>query len=288
MVKMITWGVLILSCAGIAYAEEELVIKHIRPESDTDSRNQYFLDMLYLALEKTEDTEGAFKLETAERQMYQGRAIASLAKDRIVNVIWTMTSKDREQKLLPIRIPLLKGLLGHRIFIIKKEDRAKFAAVKTLDDLKKFRVGQGHDWPDTEILRANGFNVVSAANYDGLFEMLKRGRFDFFSRGANEPWAEIRAHPDMGFAVEETLMLQYTAPIYFFVNKENEALAERLEKGLRLALQDGSFDDLFYNHPITEEMFKLGKLEQRRIFPLKNPLLPPETPVEQQELWYTP
>ncbi len=286
ILRVLSSLLLVVFCCGGAFAQDELVIKHIRPESETDPRNEYFLDLLRLALEKTKETDGVFKLETTELRMYQGRAIANLERDKSVDVVWTMTSREREEKLLPIRIPLLKGLLGHRIFLIKKGDQARFSAVETLDDLKTFRAGQGHDWPDFEILQANGLDVFKVANYEGLFKMLERGRIDYFPRGVNEIWAEVRAHADMDLEVEDTLMLQYTAPIYFFVNKKNAQLANRLEQGLRLAIQDGAFNDLLYNHPMIREMFERGNLESRKVFRLYNPLLPPETPVEEEELWY--
>ncbi len=37
-------------------------------------------------------------------------------------------------------------------------------------------------------------------------------------------------------------MLPYTGPFYFFVNKNNSNLAERVELGLRRAIDDGRFE----------------------------------------------
>jgi len=115
--------------------------------------------------------------------MQQGRAIHQLAQDKNVDIIWTVTSKTRERQLLPIRIPLLKGLLGHRVLIIRKKEKRIFSAVLNLEDLQQFTAGQGHDWPDVKILQANGINVSTASTYDGLFSMLQAARFDFFPRG---------------------------------------------------------------------------------------------------------
>ncbi len=265
----------------------ELVVRHIRPETEDDQRSYYYRDVLHLALEKTVETDGAFRLQMAEKAMFQDRAIRMLEGNKELDVVWTMTSREREQKLIPIRIPLLKGLLGHRIFIINRKDKETFAEIETFEDLKKLKAGQGHDWPDTEILRANGIEVVAASTYDGLFKMLARGRFDYFPRGVNEPWIEVRAHPDNDFIVEETLLLHYPAPVYFFVNQINAALVDRIERGLRLAIKDGSFDNIFYNHPITKEIFERAQMEERKVFQLTNPLLTPETPLDEPAFWYT-
>ncbi|WP_019616497.1 transporter substrate-binding domain-containing protein [Psychromonas ossibalaenae] len=267
---------------------DELVIRHISPQGSQDQRSLYVIDLLHLALKKTAETDGPYRLEKINRKMFQGRAIKQLAAGRLVDVVWTMTSKEREELLLPIRIPLLKGLLGHRIFIIRAEDKEKFSMISTLDDLKKLTAGQGHDWPDSEILRANGIKVISSPTYKGLFSMLEMERFDYFPRGINEPWAEVDAHKDKQFVVEESLLIQYPAPQYFFVNKHNTQLALRLEKGLRLAIKDGSFDRLFYHHPANREIFESANIEHRKIFRFKNPLLPVETPLQEKSLWYTP
>ncbi|MCP3924721.1 MAG: amino acid ABC transporter substrate-binding protein [Desulfobacterales bacterium] len=279
--------IMLLLCWNFSYSKG-LVVRHIRPEQKQDQRNLYYFDVLRLALDKTIDTDGPYKFKMAKSAMLQRRSIESLATGQLIDVMWTMTSKKREERLLPIRIPILKGLLGHRVFIIRKQDKEKFALINTLEDLKKLTAGQGHDWPDTVILKANGLKVMAGSNYDGLFHMLQHGRFDYFPRGVNEPWAEIRLHKNKGLIVETTLLLEYPAPLYFFVNKQNLKLADRIERGLRLAIQDNSFDRLFRNHPANKEIFDLANMKNRKIFKLKNPLLPPETPLKERALWYTP
>ncbi len=77
--------------------------------------------------------------------MQQGRAILSLMQGEHVDVVWTMTSRKREKQLLPIRIPLLKGLQGYRIFIINENDNEKFNKISTLEDLRELVAGQGRD-----------------------------------------------------------------------------------------------------------------------------------------------
>jgi hypothetical protein len=103
-----------------------------------------------------------------------------------IDLFWATTSLDREEALRPIRIPLLKGLMGHRVLLIQADDQDTFSQVKTLEDLQKLRAGQGADWPDTGILRSNGIEVVTSSYYDALPRMLAAGRFDFFPRGAAE------------------------------------------------------------------------------------------------------
>lgn len=263
-----------------------LSITHIRPYDDQDARNAYFIDVLKLALAKTEPLYGKFELQTSKIKMNQARALKNLETNKGIDVVWTMTSIERENLLQPIRIPLLKGLLGYRIFIIRKGTQKSFSSVESVAQLKVLKAGQGADWPDTRILKANGLNVIEASEYPILFTMLARKRFDYFPRGVNEPWAEIKAHTNKGLEVEKNIILQYPAPIYFFVHKDNLLLAERIETGLRMAIEDGSFDLIFRNHPANKAIFKLADIPNRRIFKLDNPFLPSQTPIDDKVLWY--
>src|ERR1700722_8111522 len=78
-----------------------------------------------------------------------------------LNVAWSSTSVAKEKNLLPIRIPISKGILGYRIALIAKDKQAKFDQVKTLADIRDFTIGQGLGWGDIKVYEANGFNVRS-------------------------------------------------------------------------------------------------------------------------------
>ena len=251
------------------------------PESATDERSEYSIELLELALSKAGIE---YSLQPAKMSMQQGRALKQLEEGVDIDVFWSMTSKQRERDLLPIRIPIDKGLLGWRIFLINKKSRAQFDTVRTLDQLKHFVAGQGHDWPDTEILLANGLRVNSSFSYDSLFKMLQSGRFDYFPRSIEEVWGEEKSHLDMEMEIEPNIVLQYPAAKYFFVNKHNKQLAGALETGLRTAIKDGSFDQLFNKY--NGALILRARLQSRTLLKLKNPLLPDETPLQQKELWF--
>jgi len=267
---------------------EDLVIRHVPPESKDDRRSEYFINLLKLSLMKTENTDGSFRLEPIVERIPQGRAIEFLKDNKHINILWTMTSKERENELLPIRIPLLKGMLGHRVFIINAKDAPKFAAIKTIDELKQFKAGQGDDWPDRKILEANGIEVVTSDSYDELFSMLHQRKFDYLPRGINEAWDEVLIHQNKNLVVEETILIHYPAPIYFFLNKRDTKLADRIERGLNIALKDGSFDELFNAGPANIKRFRKLNILERKVLNLPNPLLPPETPLNAKQLWYDP
>jgi ABC-type amino acid transport substrate-binding protein len=130
--------------------------------------------------------------------------------------------------------------------------------------------------------------VVTGNDYERLFAMLMEGRFDFFSRGINEAPAELEArkakYPDM--MLEENLLLYYPWPKFFYVNKKDKKLADRIEKGLKMMIQDGSFEALF--RKFNQKHIDSVNLKHRRLIKLENPLLPPSVPFDRKELWYDP
>lgn len=254
----------------------------IRLNEPTDGNGRYAVQMLNLALSRI-DTK--YKLEMRDGTgETQGRTLNDVATGKL-DILWTATDAELEETLLPIRIPLYKGLLGHRIFIVRKGDQSRFDRVRSFDDLKQFKFGQGTTWADTKILEANGLNVVKTMKYEGLFFMLDGERFDAYPRGVQEPWQELITYAKLPLAVENKIMLVYQMPFYLFTGKDNKKLAADLEKGFNIAIADGGFDEIFYNSPVVQSVADNAGIDSRMIFRLKNPNLSKETPVNRPELW---
>lgn len=218
---------------------------------------KYFYSLLELALQKTQASDGPFQINQARDNHTSSRLLAELMRDNpSINVVWTSNSKQRQDTLLPIKISILHGLNSYRAFLIRKEDQQKFAQVHSLKDLSQYKAGQGAQWPDTSVMLENGLPVMATAQADLLFDMLAAKRFDYFPRGLHETWYEQAANAYKGLVVEQTLLLHYPSPMYFFVNKKETALANRIERGLRIAMQDGSFDALFFSIPSFKHGFE--------------------------------
>jgi len=199
-----------------------------------------------------------------------------------------MTTKAREESLLPIRIPIYKGLIGWRIPLVRREDKNWLAKVRSAADLKPMRIGQRADWPDTRILRSNGLQVITSQSYDSLFRMLDAGRYDLFPREVVVVWDEqARASQEgLSLAVDEHIAIHYPTAFYFFTSRARADLASNIERGLEKMVADGSFEALFQQyHGAT---LKKAGLERRQVIELENPDLPPQTPFQRAELWYRP
>jgi len=258
--------------------------KPLRMVTSNDGIPKYAKGLLKLALSKVPEQ---YEWEETGAGGTESRNIKML-EDGEIDVVWYATTNDFEELMLPIRICIFKGLLGYRVLMIKKGNQHKFNGIRTIEDLRSISLGQGRMWADTDVLVANRLNVVKVMKYDGLFFMLDGDRFDAFPRGVHEPWTEIAGRPTLQLDVEEKLLLAYTNPFYFFVKKSNTELARNIEKGLRIAIEDGSFDDYFLNDPTVKAALEKANLKNRIIIPLQNPSLPKLTPVDDKSLWLDP
>ena len=259
-------------------------ITYPRPIDDSDARAQYPIALLKLALDKTGVN---YELRPSDRILLTGKAMRQLRGNREVNVVWSMTDSQREKELTPIRIPIAKGLIGLRVFVINENKKAKFNDVLSLTDMRKLVPIQGEEWPDTKILQANGFNVFTVPEFREAYDMIKQGKGDFFPRSVMEVDAELEVEGRRNnLYLEPSMALYYPTAMYYFVSSSNKTLANLIETGLNRAIEDGSFDALFES-TYAPILASLG-VNERKIFTLENPLLPIETPLTNSALWYKP
>ena len=291
MGRQLSWAIILQIVLGTAAFAGTLEVVRERPEAAGDTRYDHYWQLLALALAITQPDFGPFTLRQSTRPMTERRALEELetGSDNITVLVHGNVA-DYEQRLLPIRFPLDKGLLGYRVFLIRGDMQSRLDLVGGLDDLRHYSIGQGREWGDVTILRQAGFNVVEGTSYEGLFDMLAAGRFELFSRSVVEVGEELArekpAHPAL--ALEQHLLLFYPLTRYFYVARSpaGEALARRISEGLERMLKDGSFDRMFQTFKSQFEQ-QIG-FRDRILIRLANPLQTPETPLNRSELWYDP
>lgn len=277
------------TCSAAVAAESEKVLNVIYPgkQGAKDPRYQDLLEILQTALEKTRAEFGPYQLQASPSNMNEGHYWLELYRGKDLNILWSSTSQEKEKYFLPIRIPLRKGLLGYRIALIKKNQQAAMRKVKSIEDLQKLKIGQGWGWGDIAVFQANGIATMPS-NYEKLFTLLESGKIDLFPRGIGEIEREMQVYgpANTKLAIEKEILIHYPWPYYFFFNKNDAALKKRVETGLRMMLEDGSFDLIFWRY--NSEAIKHANLSGRRLISLKNPALPAETPLHERELWFDP
>ncbi|ASW01451.1 ABC transporter substrate-binding protein [Paraburkholderia aromaticivorans] len=269
-----------LSAAGIALRARavpaappvhfEIVYPRIRPARDVHAA--FALAVLDLAMTMA---NASYTLRTADIEMERGRALAELAAgNNMINLHWTSMEAHAERGRNVVRIPIHRGLIGHRVFIIRKDRQADFDLVERFSDLKAFMCGQGLGWIDTEILKAAGLKVQTST-YDTMFEMTQGGRVDYFPRGVVEAFTELdgRRQQEPDLVVENRLLLKYRSDFIFYVAKGHEALAQAIESGLVAAYRNGAYMRLFNSHHYIQDALTRAQLASRLTFTLDNSFL---------------
>ena len=241
-------------------------------------RDIYYVTLLTMALERSGEPYELVEVKLPEYS--EKRSVLLIEADQY-DVHWLNTTPDREQQLQAVRVPLDKGAIGWRAFLIRPEMQPVFDKVNSAEDLKSLVFVQGHDWPDVPVLLHNGFAVERSSNWDGLFRMVALKRAQVFPRSIVEISAEQNEEVARGLAIEKNLILRYPAAYYFFVAKDNSQLAKALERGLKKSFTDGSFDELFFKN-FGEPIAALN-LPGRRIISIDYP----ELKIEDEGLWFS-
>ena len=253
--------------------------RHLENSSKID---EYPIQVLALALEQT---GVKYQLNPSENILSKGKALVRLQDNREINIVWGMTNPQREKDLLPIRIPIFKGLIGWRLLLIRQDMAGRFKYIQELEHLVKLAPLQGRDWPDTKVLQSNSFDVVTERSQSALMKMLGNAQGDFYPRSIIEIWDELdKSQSKIPIQIQPTLGIRYPAAIYFFVNKNSVPLASLIENGLEKAIKNGKFDALFIEN--YKPYIDKAQLEKRTFYTLKNTFLPEKTPLDRKELWF--
>ncbi len=276
-------------CAGVwllftatGRGAEPLIVRV--PASGCHDADLYFVELLHLALKGTVDTHGPYRIVTADIDVpVPERGMRLLRDGHGIDVAWLQTDPELEKQLQVIRIPLLRGLSGCRLLLIRKESQESFAAIDQLAALQDMRAGHMAGDPQGAILRANSIEVADGRDLQSLLSMLRKDRFDFLPLSICSPLLVTKTD---GFVVEQHLLLWYPTAIYYFLPPQHAELAERLSAGLTGAISDGSFEELFLRHhgDYCKELLT-GK---RNVIRLRNPRLPEATPLHDNSLWINP
>lgn len=265
---------LALFFADFCYAE--MIVSLRSPETKDDKREEYNFELVSLALERTKAEYGDYKIVKIP-PMNTARSFYSLEADIYPNLLIELSYQqklEQELDLIHVNFPVELGIVGYRVCFASPNIYQKLKNVRTLDDLKQFSIGQGVAWADSDILRYNGLTVIEISSFNSLFNLVKHGRIDLFCRGANELQPEYDALKDAGnLLYDESFVLHYSLPRFYYLNKKNHLARERIEKGLMAAYQDGAVKALWEKHFLASVEFL--KLKQRREFKLENPFTSP-------------
>ncbi len=259
-------------------AQDKIIVTHYQVQS----RYAFGLSLLELALSKLDSSYkiiSPYKNKALEINEARGETEVITGA---LDLEFMSTTAQRESSMIPIRIPVYQGILGLRLLLIKPSMSPKISQVNSLEKLRPFIAGHGVHWGDLPVYEANNLRVVTSANYESLFKMLIGGRFDYFHRGVNEIWDELDRYSD-DLMIADNIMLFYPHPVYFFIGKHRPELALQIERGLKIAIEDGSYKKFFLEN--FAEIIEKARLDERTLIILRNPVVPDNTPAIDTSWW---
>ncbi|WP_036024873.1 hypothetical protein [Paraburkholderia dilworthii] len=262
-----------LSTAGMlgrprAMSTAAFDIVHPRIRTGGEVHAAFALAVLDLAMKSANVT---YTIRQADVAMERGRALAELAEGGSINLLWTSMDSRAESGLNVVHIPVNRGLIGYRVFVIREDRQADFDRVDNLADLRRLTAGQGLGWVDTDILLDAGLKVETSST-DTLFAMTRAGRIDYYPRGVIEAFPELesrkQAEPEL--TVERRLLLKYRSDFLFYVARRDPGLAVTIERGFAAAYKNGSYLRLFNSHPYIQRALAQANLGERKVIELNN------------------
>ena len=275
---------------GAAPAENDRPVTSFVFQRDVGDVNDYAWKVLREALDRTADRYGPYSLTPSAVMSGRPRAVALANQELGINVNVFPDSGSVGEGVIPIPIPVDRGMLGYRVLFIRAQDQARFDRVRNLDDLRSLRFGILTPWVDAEIMRDAGLTVVTGNSYDGLFRMLNSSRFDALNRSVTEVRQEYEKIGGVasGLAIERGLLLHYPIPSYFWVPNSSAGrhMAERIEVGLMSMVEDGTLES-YFNREFAPLIAQLD-LPHRRVIELPNWTLNAKAPLDDPRMWYRP
>lgn len=251
-----------------------LQVTYKQPELINGQLILFEAELLRLALDLTQKDFGPYQLN-AIPPMNRARTLAALSQNTYPNLVLMLSYEDTlpdQLQLAYIPISLDRGAMSYRVCFMRDQIKLQIAQVKQLDQLKPYKFGAGIGWSDSKILRHNGLQVVEVDSVLSLFRMARAGRIDLFCRGISEYANELRyQQTSIGLTADDHLALFYPLPKFFFANSHSQVALHRIETGLRRALENGSFLEIWRKY--HQQGIALSQLQRRTLIHLDNPLV---------------
>ncbi|MFV0384197.1 hypothetical protein [Paracoccus sp. (in: a-proteobacteria)] len=233
--------------------------------SEMGDRAKQFVhwSLLELALEKS---GRPFDLDISEMGAAPGRSnriMREMGDD--ANIQWHGVGDVGEKGLLPVKIPLFRGLQSYWPLWVNSKDLDKFENLRTVDDLNDFVLLQGQNWHTIAAFERVGCEVVTG-RFLNLPKMLSHNRADILPYTVIEARGMFGDHPEeMGLTPLEHVMVYMPTVMYFFVSPDNQELHDALYEGLLKSFEDGSYVQLLRTHPGTKDAFADIDLENMHV-----------------------
>lgn len=263
------------------------IIKMNEGESkELDKRSVHKTEVLIRSLELTIPEYGPYEIAIRINSMNRNRALAEMIKGEYINVYVSAATAEWDNNTIAIKIPIRRGLLNYRLLLIHEDDLDKFSQVKTLADLNELTAGLRTGWVTTDAFHNAGMQLQEVHNFEGLFPLLELHRFNYIPRAIYEIFDELEArkHFLKHVVIEPTLAIYLPSPTYVYVSSAEPRIAQRIEKGLRVMLENGELEQILNKY--YEDDIQRGNLKARKIIKIDSTYPIEKSLLEDKTLWH--
>ncbi|WP_111979250.1 hypothetical protein [Algibacillus agarilyticus] len=259
----------------VAYSTVAKTVITFATGAPGDPTDLYEYKVLKLALDKTIDTHGNYRLDIRPGSVLPTftRLRMEAENNEYKNLVYKdSVSNEIMESLKGIEFPVELGAIGYRLGLISKESKAKIRQINTKQQATNLTMIQGRGWLDGDILKSQGFNVVFGRNIEGLFYMAANNRADMFPVGSSElksAWDQFKYVEGLDY--DREICIYYPLPKFFFTHPSNLPAANRIQSGLVAAYESGELFDLWKS--FYAEKMAFANLKDRKIFKYKNPMI---------------
>ena len=121
MRKIIFIQILFISAlVSTVVAGEVTIVHYMQPASNLDGRQSFVQEIIAASLEYTEETDGPYKMVPTMTMNYDR---AEIMQARYPNLVARISgTRQRQKKWLVIPIPINRGIVGYRVFLINRRN----------------------------------------------------------------------------------------------------------------------------------------------------------------------
>lgn len=271
--------------AGDVQLDPDLHVEAVIARSGQEHPAQidYVADLVRLALEAADVSHD---VRIAEHTHADGRAPPALGQGEGhgANIAVASPAKNAADGLQPVYFPVQRGLAGQRLLVVRQEERARFAEIDSLSDLRE-RVG-AVTASDQALFRHNRLETISASA-DGLLDAVANGQVDYAALRPQHAvkWLEQQAGQHPGLSSEGTPTVAYRGDDMLYVAAEAHDLIRALDVGLVRAYASGDLAEFQAEHPFLKRLAATLELNERGTIPVEHPAVPRALQRTPDDLW---
>lgn len=247
----------------------DIVTLHNQRMSDNKAAHNF--TVIKRALEVTEEEYGPFEIGMVSKPMPNAHLHKAVLEGETFNTIIVLANDMWDETTIGIKVPVRLGLLSYRLLLVNKSNLESFEQVKKIAELRNFYAGLVRGWQTTKVFGFLKLNVKVVGNFEGIYLMLDKNRFDYIPRGIYEIYDELNSRKGRykNVVVEPNIALKIPTISRVYVSPKHPRIAKRLDAGLHKIIASGELKEILFK--FYEKDIQRADISNRRVISIENP-----------------